>query len=76
MSRLSDISSSRSCKARLDVREGKRFTKRWPLVERISRSGSKLGRRGRRMGEGDVGEEESGRNGWEDINPAYTGVKK
>lgn len=45
-------------------------------MERISRSGSRLGRRGRRMGEGDAGEGESGRNGWEDINPVYTEVKK
>jgi hypothetical protein len=28
------------------------------------------------MGEGDAGEEASGRNGWEDINPPYTEVKK
>ncbi|KAF3396155.1 hypothetical protein F1880_006539 [Penicillium rolfsii] len=63
----SDACCSRSGKAELDKRLGNKDRMRWPRVERISRSGSRLGRRG--MSRGDSGGEDSGRKCWEDMMP-------
>lgn len=52
--------SPRSCSVLLDTRLGRKLNKRWLRVDWISRSGSKLGRRGRKPGDGG---EESGRKG-------------